>query len=101
MEEGDPDGFKDKEDDYEFEVTGSICNMKNVSTDLSAIVNGYRGDSTELKTLGNNFTWQKIWKWWYKVGFIPMNRNALFDNKVHQQLGFEKAYVGDQRLRCL
>ncbi len=86
-----------------FEVKGSHCNVKLDNNDLSAIVNGYPGDPIELRPFNKIFTRQNILKWWCKVGFIPMSRNALNDNKVRQQLGGETAAVGDnnQKLELL
>ncbi len=77
IEEWYSDDIEDKEDCYEFELKGSVCNVKFDYTDLSAIINGYPGNQIELRQFDNTFTQQKIWKWWYKVGFISMNRNEF------------------------
>ncbi len=95
-EQGDADGDVDgNEDDFEFEVNGSVCNVKVDNCDLSAIVNGFPGDPIELHPFDRVFTRQNIWSWWCKVGFLPMNRNSLNDDKFRQQFG-ENAAVGDQ-----
>ncbi len=98
MKEGNPDDVddEDEEDCYKFELKGSICNINFDITDLSAIINGYLGNQIELRPFNNTVTWQNIWKWLCKVGFIPMNRNALYDEKVRQQLGGNKAAIGEQ-----
>jgi hypothetical protein len=44
-------------------------------------------DPIEKKPFDNTFTSAKIWSWWVKVGFIPMNRNALSHKKVRYELG--------------
>ncbi len=62
---------------------------------MSAVVNGYSGDPIELRPFDKIFTCQNIWKRWCKVRFISMNWNALYDNKVRQQLGGKTATVGD------
>ncbi len=108
-EEGDPDAVddigddKEEEDSFEFEVKGSVCNVKIDNCDLSAIVNGFPGDPIELRPFDKIFTRKNIWSWWCKVGFIPMNRNALNNDKVRQQLGEYTAAVGGQgeRLKIL
>ncbi len=61
--------------------------MKLDNSNLSAIVNGYVGDLIKLRPFDKILTCQNIWKWWCKVGFIPMSQNALYDDKVRQQLG--------------
>ncbi len=84
IKEGDADSDDDgnEEDDFTFEVKDSVCNVKVNATDLSAIVNGFPGDPIELRPFDRIFTRKNIWSWWCKVGFIPMNRNALNDEKV-------------------
>mmetsp|Transcript_18820 Transcript_18820/g.39497 ORF Transcript_18820/g.39497 Transcript_18820/m.39497 type:complete len:132 (+) Transcript_18820:226-621(+) len=95
LEQGDADGDVDgNEDDFEFEVNGSVCNVKVDNCDLSAIVNGFPGDPVELRPFDRVFTQQNIWSWWCKVRFLPMNRNLLKDGKVRQQFG-ENAAIGD------
>ncbi len=89
----------DEEENYASEIEGHEGNMSNVKIDnfnLSAIVNGNPGDLIELWLFDKIFTCANIWKWRYKVEFISMSRNALNDYKVHQQLGGEKAAVGNQ-----
>ncbi len=100
-EEGDADWDNDDDDEenFTFEVKGSVCNVKINNCDLSSIVNGFPGDPISLRPFDKIFTRQNIWLWWCKVGFIPMNRNTLNDDKVRQQLGGEKASVGDQGQR--
>ncbi len=93
-EQGDKDN---DEEDFEFEVKWSACNIKIDNNNLSAIVNGFPGDPVELRPFNSIFTWQNIWKWWCKVGFIPMTFNALNNEKVRQQLGGATAAVGSNR----
>ncbi len=64
------------------------------------IVNRYPDDPIELQPFNNTFTRQKIWKWSWKVGFIPMNRKVIYDYKVWLQLGRKSATVGEQR-KCI
>ncbi len=40
----DPDDVEEAGNVYNFELTGSACNVKIDNTDLSAIFNGYPGD---------------------------------------------------------
>ncbi len=102
LAEGEADDI-DEEDNFSFEVQGSTCNVKIDNNDLSAIVNGFPDDPIELRPFDKIFNSTNIWKWWCKVGFITMNQNALYDDKVRQQLGGEKAAVGDygKRLKIL
>ncbi len=58
-------------------------------------MNGYPGDPIELRPFDYVFHRTNIWNWWCKVGFIPMTRNAIYDEKVCQQLGGGSAAVGD------
>ncbi len=62
---------------------------------MSAIKNRFPDDPIELWPLNKIFTCTNIWKWWCKVGIIPMNQNALYNDKMQQQLGGEKAAVGN------
>ncbi len=77
-------------------MKGSVCDVKIDNCNLSEIVNGFPGDQIELCLFDNIFQSKNIWKWWCKVGFIPMNRKALYNDKVRQQLGGEKVTAGDQ-----
>jgi len=74
----------DKEQ-YTFTVKGSVCNVKLDNCDLSGIVNGFPGDPISLRPFDRYFTRANIWKWWCNVGFMPMTRNALNDEKVGSQ----------------
>ncbi len=99
MEEGDPDDVEEEKDISEFELRSNVCDIKIDNTDLSAIVNGYPDDPIEQRAFDNNFTSHKNWKWWCKDGFLPMKRNALYDEKVHQQLWGNEVAAGDQGKR--
>ncbi len=102
-EEGD-EGMADEEcegEDFTFEVKGSICNVKIDNCDLPLIVNGFLGDQMGLRPFDYIFHHKNIWKLWCRVGFIPMTRNCLHDDKIRLQLGGEKAVIRDQGEMCI
>ncbi len=70
--------------------------MKLDNSNLSAVVNEYPEDPIELRAFDKIFTCQNIWKWWCKVGFIPMSWNELYDDKVRLQMGGETAAMCDK-----
>ena len=65
----------------------SLCSVGIGNLDLGHIVNGYPEDLLEKKQFYKTFSCQKILSWCQKVGFHPMNRNALKDPKVRVELG--------------
>ena len=55
--------------------------------DLATIVNGNENDELTMKPFDKSFTKEKILKAWAKIGFVPFNRNCVFDKKVRHELG--------------
>ncbi len=64
-------------------------------------MNGFPDDPIELPPFNKIFSCSNIWKSQCKVGFISMNQNALYDDKVQQQLGGGKAAFGDYSKQLL
>lgn len=86
------DAHQDEEDNengdkFTFSIKQNVCNVSITNRDLSFIVNGLPNDPIEKKPFSNTFTRSNIWSWWNKVGFIPMNRNAVNDPKVRYERG--------------
>ena len=75
------------EQDAPVEYRGSLMNVGLGNLDLGHMVDGYPGDPIERRPFTYCFTPAKVLTWWRKVGFLPMNRNALNDPKVRYELG--------------
>jgi len=75
------------EDAFTFELNKSVCVFHMTNNDLGAIVNGFPTDPIKLRPFDYIFMRENIWSWWCKVGFMPMNRNSLNDDKVRHELG--------------
>ena len=75
------------EQDHTLLYKNSVMNVGLGNLDLGHMVNGYPGDPIKLRPYDYTFTRASILKWWRKVGFLPMTRNALNDPKVRLEIG--------------
>jgi hypothetical protein len=66
---------------------GSVCSVTLNCYDLAAIVNGFPHDPIEKRPFDFVFQKEKIFQTWVKVGFLPMTRNAVNDERVRFESG--------------
>ena len=66
---------------------GSVCSVTLNCYDLAAIVNGFPHDPIEKRPFDYCFQKDKIKETWRKVGFLPMTRNAVNDERVRYEMG--------------
>jgi len=80
----------------------SVYNMTLGNEDLANIINGFPGDSIDLRPFDKVFTQANIKCWWENVRFLPMTRNAAQDPKTCWELGKGGApEEGTERLSML
>ena len=74
-------------DEHSSKQEKKLCIITLCGYDLSFIFNGKKYDTINICPFEFTFTKERIWKEWYNIGFIPMNRNCLDNFKVKQELG--------------
>merc|ERR1711957_930717 len=76
-----------REEEFVVNHGKSVCSVGLGNLDLGHISNGFPGDPIEKRPFDFSFRRQTVLGWWRKVGFLPMNRNAVNDPKVRKELG--------------
>lgn len=75
------------EQDHSMKYKKSLMNARLGNLDLGRMVGGFPHDLIELKPFSFTFRRLNVLRWWRKVGFPSMSRQALLDPKVCHELG--------------